>query len=204
MSRPGIEPGPAAWQARMLPLAPQRWTRGSGKPYLANVKIVPIKCTFPQELFIVGGWILHRLFMKYLAYLWWIICSINLLDGIHCRKYFFTQSFRSSIYSRLQVSFVWWISCSCMLCLNALMEQFTSKMGLHHNLPTFSHILSGTIPCKKDRKRITVYHMACQIIKPGFLLWGFVNDQVYRHQYVIWQIYKNLCCCQHCHTTDTS
>ena len=24
--RPGIEPGPAAWQARMLSLAPQRWT----------------------------------------------------------------------------------------------------------------------------------------------------------------------------------
>ena len=24
--RPGIEPGPAAWQARMLPPAPQRWT----------------------------------------------------------------------------------------------------------------------------------------------------------------------------------
>ena len=27
LSRPGIEPGPAAWQARMLPLAPQRWTQ---------------------------------------------------------------------------------------------------------------------------------------------------------------------------------
>ena len=27
LSRPGIEPGPAAWQARMQPLAPQRWTR---------------------------------------------------------------------------------------------------------------------------------------------------------------------------------
>ena len=26
LSRPGIEPGPASWQARMLPLAPQRWT----------------------------------------------------------------------------------------------------------------------------------------------------------------------------------
>ena len=26
MSRPDIEPGPAAWQARMLPPAPQRWT----------------------------------------------------------------------------------------------------------------------------------------------------------------------------------
>ena len=26
MSRPGIEFGPAAWQARMLPPAPQRWT----------------------------------------------------------------------------------------------------------------------------------------------------------------------------------
>ena len=26
LSRPGIEPGPAAWQARMLPLAPERWT----------------------------------------------------------------------------------------------------------------------------------------------------------------------------------
>ena len=26
LSRPGIEPGPFAWEARMLPLAPQRWT----------------------------------------------------------------------------------------------------------------------------------------------------------------------------------
>ena len=26
LSRPGIEPGPAAWQVCMLPLAPQRWT----------------------------------------------------------------------------------------------------------------------------------------------------------------------------------
>ena len=26
LSRPGIEPGPATWQARMLPPAPQRWT----------------------------------------------------------------------------------------------------------------------------------------------------------------------------------
>ena len=26
LSRPGVQPGPAAWQARMLPLAPQRWT----------------------------------------------------------------------------------------------------------------------------------------------------------------------------------
>ena len=25
LSRPGIEPGPAPWQARLLPLAPQRW-----------------------------------------------------------------------------------------------------------------------------------------------------------------------------------
>ena len=27
LSRPGIESGPAAWQAPMLPLAPQRWTK---------------------------------------------------------------------------------------------------------------------------------------------------------------------------------
>ena len=27
LSQPGIEPGPAAWQVRMLPLVPQRWTR---------------------------------------------------------------------------------------------------------------------------------------------------------------------------------
>ena len=27
LSRPGIEPGPVAWQARMLPPAPQRWTK---------------------------------------------------------------------------------------------------------------------------------------------------------------------------------
>ena len=31
LSRPGIEPGPAAWQTRMLPLAPQRWTISSFK-----------------------------------------------------------------------------------------------------------------------------------------------------------------------------
>ena len=28
LSRPGIEPRPTAWQAQMLPLAPQRWTTG--------------------------------------------------------------------------------------------------------------------------------------------------------------------------------
>ena len=32
-----------------------------------------------------------------------LFCSINLLAGIHCRKCFFTQRFRSSNYSRLQV-----------------------------------------------------------------------------------------------------
>ena len=34
MSRPGIEPGPAAWQARMLPLVSHRWT-----PYCVCVYI---------------------------------------------------------------------------------------------------------------------------------------------------------------------
>ena len=32
-SRPGIEPGPAAWQARMQPVAPQRWTFICNKIY---------------------------------------------------------------------------------------------------------------------------------------------------------------------------
>ena len=31
LSRPGIEPGPAAWQAHMLPLAQQRWTKKDTK-----------------------------------------------------------------------------------------------------------------------------------------------------------------------------
>ena len=34
---------------------------------------------------------------------WCLICNINFFDGIHCLKCFFTQRFRSSIYSRLQV-----------------------------------------------------------------------------------------------------
>ena len=29
LSRPGIEPGPAVWQALMLPLTPQRWTNNN-------------------------------------------------------------------------------------------------------------------------------------------------------------------------------
>ncbi|KAJ4426379.1 hypothetical protein ANN_27193 [Periplaneta americana] len=33
-----------------------------------------------------------------------------------------------------------WICCNCMLCHNSQMEQFSSKMGLHHTLPTwFAH-----------------------------------------------------------------
>ena len=39
--------------------------------------------------------------LRYILHI--MICSINLLDGIHCRKCFFTQRFRRSIYSRLQV-----------------------------------------------------------------------------------------------------
>ena len=35
LSRPGIEPGPAVWQARMLPPDPQRWTvEWHGQDYL--------------------------------------------------------------------------------------------------------------------------------------------------------------------------
>ena len=36
LSRPEIEPGPAAWQVRMLPPAPQRWTR---LPSFIDIKI---------------------------------------------------------------------------------------------------------------------------------------------------------------------
>ena len=34
LSRPGIEPGAAAWQARMLPLVSQRWTQNSKVKYV--------------------------------------------------------------------------------------------------------------------------------------------------------------------------
>ena len=40
LSRPGIEPGPAAWQARMLPLAPQRWTAKWYWTFIFQIKIV--------------------------------------------------------------------------------------------------------------------------------------------------------------------
>ena len=38
--RPGIEPGPAAWQARMLPLALQQWTKTACCGYEKKIKPV--------------------------------------------------------------------------------------------------------------------------------------------------------------------
>ena len=37
LSRPGIELGPAAWQARMLPPAPQRWTNIQAHDYIISL-----------------------------------------------------------------------------------------------------------------------------------------------------------------------
>ena len=41
--------------------------RGSGKRYLANVKMVLMKWTFSQKLFIVADWDFYKLFMKALT-----------------------------------------------------------------------------------------------------------------------------------------
>ena len=62
-----------------------------------------------------------------------------------------------------------------MLCLNSLMGQFTSKMGLHHTLLTlFAH--SQTNNSLQDvSEEITEHHMAYRLI---FFLWEFVQDQV--------------------------
>ena len=57
-----------------------------------------------------------------------------------------------------------------------------------------SHILSGTVPCKMDQKRITIHHMACQITRPNttwfFFCEGLLRTRSIGHQYVIWQTYK--------------
>ena len=46
LSKPRIEPGPAMWQARMLPPAPQRWTLLEYLPFLNifkwNVALLPL------------------------------------------------------------------------------------------------------------------------------------------------------------------
>ena len=41
--------------------------RSSNRPYLANVRIVFMKCTLSQKPFIVAGWNFYRLFMKSLS-----------------------------------------------------------------------------------------------------------------------------------------
>ena len=46
-------------------------------------------------------WNRTRVIIKWYNHLYF--CSINLLDRIYCRKCFFTQRFRSWIYSHLQV-----------------------------------------------------------------------------------------------------
>ena len=76
LSRPGIEPGPAVWQTRMLPLDPQRWTTKFMKTnietkfqlmilnkfirFISRAKTRYISCThYPILLFL--GSILHIL-----------------------------------------------------------------------------------------------------------------------------------------------
>ena len=49
LSRPGIEPGPAAWQARMLPLAPQRRT----KKKMLNVLLQNLLCMEHFQIYII-------------------------------------------------------------------------------------------------------------------------------------------------------
>ena len=54
----------------------------------------------------------------------------------------------------------------------------------------FLRILRWTVPCKMDRKRITVHHTACQITRLNitwFFLWGFLRTRSTGHQYMIWQ-----------------
>ena len=59
MSRPGIEPGPAAWQVRMLPLAPQRWALhylNKVNVYVCKDKIIIITMTNYKQLDIKFQW----------------------------------------------------------------------------------------------------------------------------------------------------
>ena len=62
LSRPGIEPGPAAWQARMIPLAPQRWTaiyiycgkqREATAPIKSLVKLQPRFLRLQWRIYII-------------------------------------------------------------------------------------------------------------------------------------------------------
>ena len=55
--RPGVELGPAAWQARMLPLAPQRWTKLSYLPTLLT-QLLELS-TFVVHTFLAP---LHKIF----------------------------------------------------------------------------------------------------------------------------------------------
>ena len=54
LSRPGIEPGPAAWQARMLPLAPQLWTINVNH-YIKKIVI------FARKLLITNSSLLNKI-----------------------------------------------------------------------------------------------------------------------------------------------
>ena len=66
--------------------------------------------------------------------------------------------------------------------------QRTTLQGQYHRRLGPSG-LRRRIPCKMDRKWITVHHMASQITR-FFFLRCFVKNQSTGHQYVIWQTYK--------------
>ena len=88
-----------------------------------------------------------------------------------------------------------WKSCSCMLCNNSLMEQFSLQQdgAPRHFANLFTNILRRTFPCKMDRKRITVHHMAATwtyLTLSDFSCGVLLRNRSARHQYVIWQTYK--------------
>ena len=65
LSRPGIEPGPAAWQARMLSLAPQRWTTSFITRYIMLIFII----LFSISIFIhIGPITICHIFSFYLLF----------------------------------------------------------------------------------------------------------------------------------------
>ena len=109
LSRPGIEPGPAAWQTHMLPFVPQRWTRDKGR----STNLV--------YLFLAEVQSSHRLTAQYITVLQYFQ-QTHLLQFLHKMfKYFISKPNALGTFLNLHIKInIFRKSCSSCTSLGAL------------------------------------------------------------------------------------
>ena len=96
LTRPGIEPGPPAWQARMQPFAPQRWTSYAVRGEWDNSRV-----SYMVNCILIGNIILR----KYCIIFIFLICisSVTIIDITQSKVLYVNISFVKISWRKLYI-----------------------------------------------------------------------------------------------------